>query len=115
MDVYNKMASASVNIPGGILREGEKEYLIKVEAEIERADEIKEIVLLNRDGHILKLKDIADVKISPKDRSSVSRKNGKENIVVIVSKTDEGNAVGIVKNVKKVMEQARAHFLSIQL
>ena len=27
---------------------------------IERADEIKEIVLLNRDGHILKLKDIAD-------------------------------------------------------
>ena len=110
MDVYNKMASASVNIPGGILREGEKEYLIKVEAEIERADEIKEIVLLNRDGHILKLKDIADVKISPKDRSSVSRKNEKENIVVIVSKTDEGNAVGIVKNVKKVMEQAKGSF-----
>ncbi len=110
LDVYNKMASASANIPGGIVKEGEKEYLIKVEAEIEKADEIKEIVLLNRDGHLLKLKDIADVSITSKERSSISRKNGKENIVVIVSKTDEGNSVEIVKNVKKIMEQAKGSF-----
>ncbi|EHO80158.1 efflux RND transporter permease subunit [Fusobacterium ulcerans] len=107
MDVYNKMNKASVNLPGGILREGEKEYLIKIEAEIETADQIKEIVLSNKDGHLLKLKDIAKIQVAPKDRTSIYRKNGKDSIVVIVSKTDDGNSVSIVNETKKVIERNR--------
>lgn len=107
VDVYNKMKSASANLPGGILREGEKEYLIKIEAEIETADEIKEIILSNKDGHLLKLKDIASIKVAPKDIKSIYRKNGEDSIVVIISKTDEGNAVSIVNNSKKLLEKNR--------
>lgn len=107
VDVYNKMKSASANLPGGILREGEKEYLIKIEAEIETADEIKEIILSNNDGHLLKLKDIASIKVAPKDIKSIYRKNGEDSIVVIISKTDEGNAVSIVNNSKKLLEKNR--------
>ena len=110
MDIYNKMAKATLNIPGGVLREGEKEYLIKVESEVKTLDEIKNIVLSNSEGHLLKLKDIAEIDVAPKDRTSINRRNGKENIVVIVSKTDEGNAVAIVKSVKKIMEQMKGSF-----
>ena len=73
VDVYNKMKSASANLPGGILREGEKEYLVKIEAEIETADEIREIILSNKDGHLLKLKDVASIKVAPKDIKSIYR------------------------------------------
>lgn len=107
VDVYNKMKSSSINIPGGILREGEKEYLIKIEAEIETADEIKEIILSNKDGHLLKLKDIANIKVTPKDVKSIYRKNGEDSIVVIISKTDGGNAISIVNNSKKLLEKNR--------
>ena len=107
IDVYNKMKSSSINIPGGILREGEKEYLIKIEAEIETADEIKEIILSNKDGHLLKLKDIANIKVAPKDVKSIYRKNGEDSIVVIISKTDGGNAISIVNNSKKLLEKNR--------
>lgn len=107
VDVYNKMKSASANLPGGILREGEKEYLIKIEAEIETADEIKEIILSNKDGHLLKLKDVASIKVAPKDIKSIYRKNGEDSIVVIISKTDSGNAVSIVNNSKKLLERNR--------
>lgn len=107
VDVYNKMKSSSINIPGGILREGEKEYLIKIEAEIETADEIKEIILSNKDGHLLKLKDIANIKVAPKDVKSIYRKNGEDSIVVIISKTDGGNAISIVNNSKKLLEKNR--------
>lgn len=107
VDVYNKMKSSSINIPGGILREGEKEYLIKIEAEIKTADEIKEIILSNKDGHLLKLKDIANIKVAPKDVKSIYRKNGEDSIVVIISKTDGGNAVSIVNNSKKLLERNR--------
>lgn len=104
VDVYNKMKSASANLPGGILREGEKEYLVKIEAEIETADEIREIILSNKDGHLLKLKDVANIKVAPKDIKSIYRKNGEDSIVVIISKTDGGNAVSIVNNSKKLLE-----------
>lgn len=107
VDVYNKMKSASANLPGGILREGEKEYLVKIEAEIETADEIREIILSNKDGHLLKLKDIASIKVAPKDIKSIYRKNGEDSIVVIISKTDSGNAVSIVNNSKKLLERNR--------
>lgn len=107
VDVYNKMKNASANLPGGILREGEKEYLVKIEAEIETADEIREIILSNRDGHLLKLKDVASIKVAPKDIKSIYRKNGEDSIVVIISKTDSGNAVSIVNNSKKLLERNR--------
>ena len=107
VDVYNKMKSASANLPGGILREGEKEYLVKIEAEIETADEIREIILSNKDGHLLKLKDVASIKVAPKDIKSIYRKNGEDSIVVIISKTDSGNAVSIVNNSKKLLERNR--------
>lgn len=107
VDVYNKMKSASANLPGGILREGEKEYLVKIEAEIETADEIREIILSNKDGHLLKLKDVANIKVAPKDIKSIYRKNGEDSIVVIISKTDSGNAVLIVNNSKKLLERNR--------
>lgn len=107
VDVYNKIKSASANLPGGILREGEKEYLVKIEAEIETADEIREIILSNKDGHLLKLKDIASIKVAPKDIKSIYRKNGEDSIVVIISKTDGGNAVSIVNNSKKLLERNR--------
>lgn len=110
IDVYDKMAKSTLNIPGGVLREGEKEYLIKVESEIKTVEDIRNIVLSNREGHILKLEDVAKIDIAPKDRISINRRNGKENIVVIVSKTDEGNSVAIVKNVKKIMEQMKGSF-----
>lgn len=107
VDVYNKMKSASANLPGGILREGEKEYLVKIEAEIETADEIREIILSNKDGHLLKLKDVANIKVAPKDIKSIYRKNDEDSIVVIISKTDGGNAVSIVNNSKKLLERNR--------
>ena len=107
VDVYTKMKSASANLPGGILREGEKEYLVKIEAEIETADEIREIILSNKDGHLLKLKDVANIKVAPKDIKSIYRKNGEDSIVVIISKTDGGNAVSIVNNSKKLLERNR--------
>lgn len=107
VDIYNKMRSASANLPGGILREGEKEYLVKIEAEIETADEIREIILSNKDGHLLKLKDVASIKVAPKDIKSIYRKNGEDSIVVIISKTDSGNAVSIVNNSKKLLERNR--------
>lgn len=103
-DISTLISEANVNIPGGTLMEGEKEFIIKVEGELTTPQEISEIVLKNSDGKLLKLKDVADVKMSVKDRDSIFRTNGKDAQALIVTKTDNGNSVEIVKSIKKVLK-----------
>ncbi|MEG0561841.1 MAG: efflux RND transporter permease subunit, partial [Cetobacterium sp.] len=107
LDLYNIISKASTTIPGGQVREGEKEFFIKVKGELETPEEIANIILKNSDGNLLKLKDIADIRIDTKDISSLFRKNSKDGLVIIIAKTDEGNAIEIVKSVDKVLENLK--------
>lgn len=103
LDINEIISSASTNIPGGKVKEGEKEYLIKVQGELETAEEIGNIIIKNENGHLLKLNEVANVRISTKDESSLFRKNGKDGLIIIVGKTDKGNAIEIVNATKKVL------------
>ncbi|MBC2851798.1 efflux RND transporter permease subunit [Cetobacterium sp. 8H] len=107
LDLYNIISKASTTIPGGQVREGEKEFFIKVKGELETPEEIANIILKNNDGNLLKLKDVANVRIDTKDVSSLFRKNSKDGLVIIIAKTDEGNAIEIVKSVDKVLENLK--------
>jgi HAE1 family hydrophobic/amphiphilic exporter-1 len=104
LEVSNLISKASTTIPGGQVKEGEKEFYIKVQGELKTPKEIENIILKNNNGHLLRLKDVAEVKIDTKDSSSLFRKNGEEGLVIIVAKTDEGNAVEIVESVDKVLK-----------
>jgi HAE1 family hydrophobic/amphiphilic exporter-1 len=103
-EISSIISDSSVNIPGGILMEGEKEYIIKVEAELTTPQEISEIVLKNSDGKLLQLKDVADVSMSMKDRDSIFRNSGKDALAMIIVKADNGNSVDIVNSIKKVLK-----------
>ena len=46
-DLYSTLKSSSLNFPSGYIREGDKEYLVKVSGEAKTLEDIKEIVLEN--------------------------------------------------------------------
>ena len=103
-DISSIISEANVNIPGGTLMEGEKEYIIKVEGELSTPEEISDIVLKNSSGKLLKLKDVADISMSIKDKDSIFRNSGKDALALIITKTDNGNSVEIVNSIKKVLK-----------
>ena len=103
-DISSIISEANVNIPGGTLMEGEKEYIIRVEGELSTLEEISDIVLKNSNGKLLKLKDVADVKMSMKDKDSIFRNSGKDALALIITKTDNGNSVEVVNSIKKVLK-----------
>lgn len=104
-DIVNILAESSVILPGGILLEGEKEFLVKVEGELTTPKEISEVIISNSGGNLLKIKDIADVKMSVKDKDSILRNSGVEGadgLALIVLKTDDSNSIEIASSVKRV-------------
>ncbi|MGL5702144.1 MAG: efflux RND transporter permease subunit [Cetobacterium sp.] len=100
-DLYSTLKSASLNFPSGYIREGDKEYLVKVSGEAKTLEDIQEIVLNNSNGETLYLTDVADVKLGIKDRSSYGRTDGIENIIINIEKSDVGNTVEISKIAKE--------------
>ncbi|MEG2586882.1 MAG: efflux RND transporter permease subunit, partial [Cetobacterium sp.] len=104
-DLYSTLKSASLNFPSGYIREGDKEYLVKVSGEAKTLEDIQEIVLKNSNGDTLYLTDIADVNLGIKDRSSYGRTDGIENIIINIEKSDVGNTVEISKVAKDELKK----------
>ena len=103
--MYSTLKSASLNFPSGYIREGDKEYLVKVSGEAKTLEDIQEIVLKNSNGDTLYLTDIADVNLGIKDRSSYGRTDGIENIIINIEKSDVGNTVEISKVAKEELKK----------
>ncbi len=100
-DIYNLVRNASVNFPAGYIREGDKEFLVRVFGEAETLEEMRSIVVKNDGAQTLFLTDVADVRIDVKDREDYGRTNGRDNIIVWVQKSDTGNILDIADTVKR--------------
>ncbi|MGL5460385.1 MAG: efflux RND transporter permease subunit [Cetobacterium sp.] len=104
-DLYSTLKSSSLNFPSGYIREGDKEYLVKVSGEAKTLEDIKEIVLENANGQTLYLTDVANVELSIKDRDSYGRTDGIDNIIINIEKSDVGNTVEISKIAKEELKK----------
>ncbi|MGL4987765.1 MAG: efflux RND transporter permease subunit, partial [Cetobacterium sp.] len=80
---------------------------MKVQGELKTPEDVANIVLKNKIGHLLRLKDVASVKIDTKDTSNLFRKQNLDGLVIIIAKTDEGNAIEIVQSVNKVLNSVK--------
>lgn len=100
-DVYNLVKAASINFPAGYIREGDKEFLVRVFGEAETLEQVREIVVKNDGAQTLFLTDIANVRIDVKDREDYGRTNGRDNIIVWIEKSDTGNVLDIADIIKK--------------
>lgn len=101
------LAASNINMPLGNLMEGDKEFVVKVRGEIETIEQIKNIVVSNTEGKIVKISDVADVKLSIKDIESYARQNGKESVRIEIVKTKEGNTVKIAENIIALMNKTK--------
>ncbi|MEG0729930.1 MAG: efflux RND transporter permease subunit, partial [Cetobacterium sp.] len=104
-ELYSILKKSSLNFPAGYIREGDKEYLVRVYGEAKTLEDIKEIVIKNDENNPVYLTDVADVSLSVKDLESYGRTNGSENIIVSVEKTDNGNAIVISDTVKNELDK----------
>ncbi|MGL5123428.1 MAG: efflux RND transporter permease subunit [Fusobacteriaceae bacterium] len=104
-ELYSLLKKSNINYPVGNIREGDKEYLVKFYGELKTLEDVKDIVLKNKNGDTLYLTDVANVSLGSKERETYGRTNGADNIIVTVEKTDTGNTLEISKAVKKEVKK----------
>ncbi len=106
-DIYGIIKNSSINIPSGTLKEGDKEFVVRVMGEIDSLAQVENIIIKNKNGNLLKLKEVANVELTSKERDSFYRRNGKDAVAIMIQKTNEGNAVKISKEASKQIKDLK--------
>jgi HAE1 family hydrophobic/amphiphilic exporter-1 len=98
--IAQRLAQGNVNLPGGSLREGQTEYLIRTLNEFRTLEEIGALVVQRREGIDIRLRDIATVTRHHKDRDVITRVNGRESVEIEVYKEADANVVAVARRVR---------------
>ncbi|MDR2011360.1 MAG: efflux RND transporter permease subunit [Bacteroidales bacterium] len=95
----------NINVPAGNVKMGQMDYQLKVQGEFTESEQIKNIILGNYNGQIIRIRDIANVKDSIKDMSIDEKIDGNPGIRMFVQKQSGANTVGVASSVIKEIER----------
>ena len=101
--INNRLAQNNVNLPGGNLREGQVEYLIRTLNEFATVDEIAGLIVARQGDADVYLRDIAEVGRSHKDREIITRVNGRESVEIEIYKEADANIVAVAAGVRNAL------------
>ncbi len=94
-----------VQLPGGFLVSSQAEQLLKLDLEFHTTKALAELVVSNKEGVSIRLKDIASVEDGITDNRQVARYNGKPTVGIGMVKIANANTVDIIKEVERRLEQ----------
>ncbi|HTH94265.1 MAG TPA: CusA/CzcA family heavy metal efflux RND transporter [Rhodocyclaceae bacterium] len=100
-DVYQAVEHNNANSSGGILPQQSEQYLIRGIGLVHDLDDLNQIVIKERDGTPVYLRDVATVTLGQMVRSGAMLKNGQtETVGAIVMMLAGGNAKDVVSRIK---------------
>ena len=99
--VKNRLQEENVNLAGGNLKEGETEYLVRTLNEFRTVKEIEEVVIGRWNNVNIKVKDVAKVRRTNKEREVITRIDGHESVEIEIYKEADANIVDVARRVKE--------------
>lgn len=100
-DIIGALKKKNISLPGGKLR-GKEEFSIRTTGEFYTKEEIENVVIrANEVGNWLRIKDVAVVRFAFEDENIINKSFGTRSINLTVVKRATGDAIKIVKQVKK--------------
>lgn len=107
-EVEDAVKSGNENASGGFISTGPTEYTVRGIGRLSSIEDIRNIVLSERGGVPLFLKDVADIADGTAIRRGIASKNGKETVVALVIKQPNADTVAVVDGVEKAIRDMRA-------
>jgi len=115
-EVARRIDAFNRNLQGGNIRKGKFKYALRVVGEFELVDEIGDISLkTTKERGVIKLRDVARIEDSIKERHGATRLNGDESIGILVRKESGANTVEVTKKANQLLEQIREEYPRVSL
>ncbi len=103
--VITRLQNENINVAGGNMRDGRTRYLVRTVNEFRSLEDMRDMVVVSRDGRDIKLRNIATVRSGYKDRDVITRVNGDEAVEIEVYKEADANIVDMAAKVTERLEE----------
>ncbi len=113
--IINLLRTENQNVPVGEIDEGDTTYLVRSQGQFENLDEIRDMVVMTRQGVPVYLRDIAEVKDSTEDLRAFTRINGKPGVRLRVTKQSGQNTVQIADAVRAEIDRINREIPTLRL
>jgi len=111
--VTSRLNAENVNLTGGLLKDGEAEFLVRTLNEFKDIDEIGEIVIAQVGQAAVRLNDVGHVYRGHRERDVVTRINGREGVEIAIFKEGDANTVQVSKAVRAKLEEIKKEYASL--
>src|SRR6187455_3645881 len=103
------------NTPLGEVYQGDATFLVRSQGQFSSLEDIRNLVVMTREGVPVYLRDIAEVKDSTEQRRSFMRINGKPGVQLQVQKQSGKNTVEVAHRVKEEVARVNREVPGIQM
>lgn len=107
-EVIKRIAQENLNLPAGIARQSDTEYMIRSQGWFRSVEEISRIPLGSYNGQIVSLRDVATVSDAHPETRVYSRLRGKPCVAVSIVKQSEANTVATAEAVFERIKRVKA-------
>lgn len=104
-DVFNALRSQNMEMPGGSIKAGEKDFTIRTSGKIKDPADFNNVAIAIRNGYTVKVSDIGRAEDTTEEPTTAVRLNGEPAVQLAVSKQSGTNTVEVAEGVKERLAQ----------
>ncbi len=94
-EISQAMSQNNMQVPIGSINAGRQSYSIRAVSMFENIDDIRETIIRYEDGRAIRVKDVAEVKDTFQDISSIVEVNGRNSVTIEIQKQSEANTLDV--------------------
>ncbi len=94
-DVQQAIRTRNVEVPAGRIESERREFTVRSLGELKTPEEFSNLVVSNRDGILVKLKDLGRVELGPEDERSTLRYKGTPAVAIGVVRQSKSNILSV--------------------
>lgn len=103
-----QLGADNIAVPGGELDSGSQTLSVRTDGEYQSVDDVENALISLPAGGTVRLNQIADVAMQPKDQDAVAKVNGEECLLLSVNKQSGSNTVEIAERAKAELDSLTA-------
>ncbi len=106
-EVRQALASQNLEVPGGIVDQGQREMVLRTLGRISSSEKFNELIVANRNGYPIRIKDLGVAVDSIEEPRGLSRLDGQNAVSLFVQKQSGTNTVAISDAVQERLARIR--------
>jgi hydrophobic/amphiphilic exporter-1 (mainly G- bacteria), HAE1 family len=106
-DIQQAFNRQNVQIPSGTVKSSVKNQNLRVIGKVQSIDEIRQIIVSEKDGALIRVQDVARVEDGEVEEDSVARLNGVSTVVLSIRRQSGENIINVANAIKERLDDIR--------